>query len=50
MKNKIKKAFIDTIPVMTGYLVLGAGFGILMNATIGEANHETIRRYIENQG
>lgn len=32
MKNKIRNAFIDTIPVMTGYLVLGAGFGILMSA------------------
>lgn len=30
MNNTFKKAFIDTIPVMTGYLVLGAGFGILM--------------------
>lgn len=32
MKNVIKRAFIDTIPIMTGYLVLGAGFGILMSA------------------
>lgn len=32
MKNIFKKAFVDTIPVMTGYLVLGAGFGILMSA------------------
>ena len=31
MKDKFKKAFIDTLPVMTGYLVLGAGFGILMD-------------------
>ena len=30
MKTKtIKNAFIKTIPVMVGYLVLGAGFGIL---------------------
>lgn len=28
----IKKAFIDTIPVMTGYLVLGFGFGIIVKA------------------
>lgn len=30
MKNQelIKKAIVDTIPVMTGYLVLGIGFGI----------------------
>lgn len=30
MKNIIKKAFRDTIPVLSGYLVLGMGFGILM--------------------
>lgn len=31
-----KKAFTATLPVMAGYLVLGAGFGILMsNAGIG---------------
>lgn len=27
-----KKAFIDTIPVLTGYLVLGFGFGIVLRA------------------
>lgn len=32
MKNTFKKAFIDTIPVMTGYIVLGIGFGVLFNA------------------
>lgn len=26
----IKKAFVDTIPVMTGYIVLGIGFGIVL--------------------
>lgn len=26
----IKKAFIKTVPIMTGYLVLGMGFGILL--------------------
>lgn len=31
MKEKFRKAFIDTLPIMTGYLVLGAGFGILMS-------------------
>lgn len=31
MKSTFKNAFVDTIPVMTGYLVLGAGFGILMS-------------------
>lgn len=31
MKNSVlRKAFADTLPVMTGYLVLGIGFGILM--------------------
>lgn len=30
MKTTLKQAFIDTIPVLTGYLVLGIGFGILM--------------------
>ncbi len=29
-KELLKKAFIDTIPVMAGYLVLGMGFGVLL--------------------
>lgn len=29
-KKEIKKAFMDTAPVMTGYLVLGIGFGIIL--------------------
>ena len=32
MKNVLKTAFISTIPVMTGYLVLGFGFGIILKA------------------
>lgn len=32
MKKIMKKAFIDTIPVLTGYLVLGFGFGIVLKA------------------
>lgn len=32
MKNVLKKAFLDTLPVLTGYLVLGFGFGIVMKA------------------
>ena len=32
MKNDLKKAVLDTVPVMTGYLVLGFGFGILMRS------------------
>ena len=30
-KSTAKTAFVDTIPVMTGYLFLGFGFGILMH-------------------
>lgn len=30
MNKTIKQAFISTIPVMTGYLVLGFGFGIIL--------------------
>lgn len=30
-KELIKKAIVSTIPVMTGYVVLGIGFGILMS-------------------
>ena len=29
MKKTIKKAFLSTLPVMAGYLVLGFGFGII---------------------
>ena len=29
-RTLLRKAFLDTIPVMTGYLVLGIGFGILL--------------------
>ena len=29
-KNTIRNAFLDTVPVMTGYVFLGFGFGILM--------------------
>ena len=32
MKGIIKKAFIATIPVLTGYLVLGFGFGIILKS------------------
>ena len=32
-KKALKTVFLDTVPVMTGYLFLGAGFGILMNET-----------------
>ncbi len=31
MNNTIKTAFKDTLPVMTGYVFLGFGFGILMH-------------------
>lgn len=32
MKKVIKKALIATLPVLTGYLVLGFGFGIILKA------------------
>ena len=32
MKGTFKKAFIGTVPVLTGYLVLGFGFGIIMKS------------------
>ena len=32
MKNDIKRALRDTIPVLSGYLVLGMGFGVLMQS------------------
>ena len=32
MKNTIKSALIDTVPVLTGYLVLGFGFGIILKS------------------
>lgn len=32
MKATLKKALLDTLPVLTGYLVLGFGFGIIMKA------------------
>lgn len=31
MKSILKKAFIDSVPVLTGYIVLGIGFGILLS-------------------
>ena len=35
-QNTVKQAFINTLPVMAGYIVLGMGFGILMrNAGYG---------------
>ena len=32
MKRTLKIAFKDTVPVMTGYLALGFGFGILLKS------------------
>lgn len=29
--STFKSAFLDTLPVMTGYLFLGFGFGIYLN-------------------
>lgn len=31
MKKTLKAAFLDTIPIMTGYVFLGFGFGIIMD-------------------
>ena len=30
-KNTVRTAFLDTVPVMTGYVFLGFGFGIVMH-------------------
>ena len=30
MKKVIKQAFLSTLPVMAGYIVLGFGFGIIL--------------------
>ena len=30
-KSAVRAAFLDTVPVMTGYVFLGFGFGILMH-------------------
>ena len=32
MKKTVKQAFVDTLPVLTGYVVLGFGFGIILKA------------------
>lgn len=32
-KKAMKQVFLDTVPVLTGYLFLGAGFGILLSET-----------------
>lgn len=32
MRALLKKSFVDTLPVMAGYVVLGTGFGMLMHA------------------
>ncbi len=35
-ENTVRQAFIKTLPVMAGYIVLGMGFGILLrNAGYG---------------
>ena len=32
VKKTLKTAFVSTVPVMTGYLVLGFGFGIVLKS------------------
>ena len=34
-RKALKTAFLDTVPVLTGYLFLGAGFGILLGEKTG---------------
>ena len=34
-RKTLKTVFLDTVPVMTGYLFLGAGFGILLSEKTG---------------
>ena len=34
-KKQLKAVFLDTVPVLTGYLFLGAGFGILLTEKTG---------------
>lgn len=34
-RKALKTVFLDTVPVMTGYLFLGAGFGILLSEQTG---------------
>ena len=33
MNRTVRQAFVETIPVMTGYLALGFGFGIMLKAS-----------------
>ena len=30
MRETIRKAFVDSIPIMAGYVFIGIGFGIIM--------------------
>ena len=34
-RKALKTTFLDTVPVLTGYLFLGAGFGILLSEKTG---------------
>ena len=34
-RKALKTVFLDTVPVLTGYLFLGAGFGILLSEKVG---------------
>ncbi len=35
-RQALRRTFLDTVPVLTGYLFLGAGFGILLAAKTGK--------------
>ena len=42
MSRAVRQAFIDTIPVLTGYLALGFGFGILLQLVDGNGSVLTV--------
>ena len=35
-KKALRRVFLDTVPVMVGYLFLGVGFGILLAEQAGK--------------
>ena len=47
MRRILKEAWIATIPVMTGYLVLGFGFGIILAGEKGKAAQEVVDSFAE---
>ena len=46
MKKTIKPAFVDAVPIMMGYLVLGFGSGIVFKSSgYGNADGLLLERY-----